>query len=114
MKNRTCRALSLDGDVRAIIERRLKARRRDCPFTFHRVMKGRPGRPIRDIYPVWKQALAKARLLEGRLFHDLRRSAVRTLIRAGVDRSWKVGTQDRVDAQGLRHRDRGRVGGGAG
>jgi hypothetical protein len=31
------------------------------------------------------EALQKAGLPAGRLFHDLRRSAVRTLIRAGVD-----------------------------
>ncbi len=33
---------------------------------------------------MWKEALAAAKLPTGMLFHDLRRSAVRTLIRAGV------------------------------
>src|SRR5437899_2625676 len=34
---------------------------------------------------MWRNALRAARLPQGLLFHDLRRSAVRTLIRAGVD-----------------------------
>ena len=34
---------------------------------------------------MWRGALKAAKLPEGRLFHDLRRSGVRTLIRAGVD-----------------------------
>jgi len=34
---------------------------------------------------MWRTALRKADIAEGRLFHDLRRSAVRTLIRSGVD-----------------------------
>jgi integrase len=84
-KNRTGRTLGLGGDVRAIIERRLRVRRLDCPLVFHRVCKGKPGRPVSDFWDVWRGALKAANLPEGRLFHDLRRSAVRTLIRAGVD-----------------------------
>jgi integrase len=86
-KNRTGRALGLEGAVRAIIERRLRERRFDCPLIFHRVCKGQPGRPITDFWDIWRNALQAARLPSGRLFHDLRRSAVRTLIRAGVDES---------------------------
>ena len=48
---------------------------------------GKPGQPITDFWDVWRDALEAARLPQGRLFHDLRRSAVRTLIRAGVDES---------------------------
>ena len=40
-----------------------------------------------DIRTSWNKALKDAKLPEGRLFHDLRRSAVRTLIRSGVDPS---------------------------
>jgi integrase len=86
-KNKRGRALGLQGEVRAIIERRAKARRLDCPLIFHRVSKGRPGQPMRDIRKVWNKALRDAKLPEGRIFHDLRRSAVRTLIRSGVDPS---------------------------
>jgi integrase len=84
-KNRTGRTLGLEGEVRTIIERRLRVRRFDCPLIFHRVCKGKPGQPITDFWDVWRNALRAAALPSGRLFHDLRRSAVRTLIRAGVD-----------------------------
>ncbi len=84
-KNRTGRTLGLEGEVRAIIERRLKVRRFDTPLIFHRKRKGKPGQPITDFWDVWRNALRNAGLPSGRLFHDLRRSAVRTLIRAGVD-----------------------------
>ena len=84
-KNRTGRTLGLKGDVRAIIERRLRVRRFDCALIFHRECKGKPGQPITDFWDVWRNALQAAGLPAGRLFHDLRRSAVRTLIRAGVD-----------------------------
>jgi integrase len=84
-KNRTGRTLGLEGEVRAIIERRLKLRRFDTPLVFHRRRKGKPGQPITDFWDVWRNALRNAGLPAGRLFHDLRRSAVRTLIRAGVD-----------------------------
>jgi integrase len=84
-KNRTGRTLGLEGEVRAIIERRLRARRFDCSLIFHRVCKRKPGQPITDFWDVWRAALTAAKLPDGRLFHDLRRSGVRTLIRAGVD-----------------------------
>lgn len=41
------------------------------------------GRPIRCFLGAWESALARAGL-PGRIFHDLRRSAVRRLVRAGV------------------------------
>ncbi len=84
-KNRTGRTLGLEGEVRAIMEGRLRVRRFDCPLIFHRECKGKPGQPITDFWDVWRNALQAAGLPAGRLFHDLRRSAVRTLIRAGVD-----------------------------
>ncbi len=88
-KNARPRALRLDQgtEVRAIVERRVEARRLDCPLIFHRVNKGKPGQPVKGIDKRWRTALEKAKLPAGRLFHDLRRSAVRTLIRAGVDPS---------------------------
>jgi hypothetical protein len=69
------------------MERRLQARRLDTPWIFHRTCKGKPGQQVYDITAVWNQALKAARPPEGRLFHDLRRSAVRTLVKAGVDRA---------------------------
>ena len=47
--------------------------------------KGKPGQASTDFWDLWRAALEAAELPEGRLFHDLRRSAVRALIRAGVD-----------------------------
>jgi len=57
---------------------------------FHRA----DGRPIRDMFVAWNNAVARAARnakgaiirpqLVGRLFHDLRRTAVRNLVRAGV------------------------------
>jgi integrase len=57
-KNRTGRTLGLEGNVRAIIERRLRVRRFDCPLVFHRECKGKPGQPITDFWDVWRNALA--------------------------------------------------------
>lgn len=71
---------------RETVERRLQARRLDTPWIFHRTCKGQPGQQIYDISDMWAAALKAARLPEGRLFHDLRRSAVCTLVKAGVDR----------------------------
>lgn len=84
-KNKKHRALKLEGVVHAIMERRLRARRFDCPLVFHLTLKAEPGQPIQDIRIMWRQALKDAQLPPGSLFHDLRRSAVRTLIRSGVD-----------------------------
>jgi integrase len=50
-----------------------------CPWVFHR-----DGQQVRGwYYDGWQTACEKAGL-PGRLFHDLRRSAVRNLVRAGV------------------------------
>jgi integrase len=46
----------------------------------------RNGKPIKDMMAAWRSATKRAGL-EGWLFHDLRRSAVRNLERAGVSRS---------------------------
>ncbi|HEX8943346.1 MAG TPA: hypothetical protein VF785_09425 [Gemmatimonadaceae bacterium] len=58
-------------------------RKNDCiiPTVFHR-----KGKPIGSYAKSWETACKKASL-EGRLVHDLRRSAVRNLERAGVSRS---------------------------
>lgn len=46
----------------------------------------REGKPIRWFYDAWRTACRKAGL-QGKLFHDCRRSAVRDMIRSGVPQS---------------------------
>jgi integrase len=91
-KNGEGRMLVLDGDAWAVIERRWQARaytdRRTkqthvSPLVFHL-----KGRPIGDIRKRWNKALEASGLPRGsKLFHDLRRSGVRDMIRAGVPQS---------------------------
>lgn len=85
------RVLVLAGPLRAVIERRLKARRLDTPLVFHREANGKPGQPIKDFRKAWAQACKAVGLTPGRrgglTFHDTRRTAVRNLIRAGVDQT---------------------------
>jgi integrase len=50
----------------------------DNPFVFTL-----DGKPFQDFRKSWKKACSSVGL-EGRLFHDLRRTAVRNMIRAGV------------------------------
>lgn len=86
------RVLGLVGELCAIIERRVQARRLDCDLIFHRA-----GRPVGEFRKTWASACAAAGLAvtEGpgkdkklrplRLIYDLRRTAVRNMVRAGVD-----------------------------
>jgi integrase len=60
----------------------------NCPLVFFRIIKTEENPvprwlPIGDFRKVWDSACAKSGLT-GRIFHDLRRSAVRALIRSGV------------------------------
>jgi integrase len=87
-KNGQTRLLPLEGQLLEIIQRREAARvitvdgqTRLVPYVFHR-----GGRPVVDFRKAWKRA-CRAAGVAGQLFHDLRRSGVRNLIRAGVDPS---------------------------
>lgn len=90
-KTRRGRVLVLTGPLLRIMEQRLQARRLDCPLIFHRVSKGLPGQPVKDFRRAWAKACEAVGLPAGRAsgftFHDLRRTAVRNLIRAGVDQA---------------------------
>ena len=77
-KNKDGRLIYLDDKLRRIIHHRYIDRHLGCPYVFHRA-----GREIRDIRGTWKRA-CKAIGLEGRIFHDLRRTAIRNMIRAGI------------------------------
>lgn len=78
-KNKRSRKLVLEGMYREIIARRFSARRLDSPHIFHR-----QGKPIGSFRKAWKTACTRAGV-PGLLFHDLSRTAVRNLIRAGID-----------------------------
>src|SRR5215831_14354048 len=87
-KNREGRSFPLTPALRVLLERRQELTRgcergqaRIIPLVFHR-----SGRRIESFRRSWKEACKKAGL-PGLLFHDLRRSAVRNLERAGVPRS---------------------------
>jgi integrase len=79
------RAIAVAGPLRTIIDRRLKARRLDTRLIFHRTSRGRPGQPVLDFMKARKAALKAAHLPAELLPYDLRRSAIRNLVRAGVD-----------------------------
>lgn len=71
------RVLALHGVLWDLIERRWKERG-SIPWVFHR-----QGLQIGDFKKAWKTACRKAGI-PGKLFHDLRRTAVRNMVRAGV------------------------------
>ncbi len=77
-KNKRGRVLVLRGDLKDLIDRRRCERLLECPYVFHTV-----GRKIGDFGKAWATACAKAGV-PGRLFHDLRRTAIRNMVRAGV------------------------------
>ena len=65
---------------------RLKGKGVLCPWVFHRTGKKVEGKPIVRFTKAGRRACAKAGC-PGRLPHDMRRSAVRNLVRAGVPQS---------------------------
>ena len=90
-KNGDPMPLPLTGGLLALIARRAAARTDLCPYVF-----ARQGRRLDRFDEVWRDAAAaigRGRKVRpdgtvvdpGLLFHDLRRSAARTLRRAGVD-----------------------------
>ena len=87
-KNGHARTIPLEGELAEIIERR-QARRAVkvngmvvlSDLIFHR-----RGKPIKEFRKSWATACKMAGV-PGRLFHDLRRSAVRDLVRSGVSQA---------------------------
>lgn len=83
-KNRQPRKVALEGILHEIIERRWKARTYeidDVTYVSDNVFHHQ-GKPIGDYRKAWATACKKAGVT--RLVHDLRRTAVRNMIRAGV------------------------------
>jgi integrase len=77
-KNKDGRLLPLSGELLEIMDRARGKRRPDCPFVFHR-----DGEPIGDFRKAWSTA-CKGAGLRPILVHDLRRTAVRNMVRAGI------------------------------
>jgi integrase len=77
-KNDDGRTLYLDPELKKILNAQLKTRHLGCPYVFHR-----DGAKICGFRKAWLNACKKAKL-GGMLFHDLRRTGVRNLVRAGV------------------------------
>ncbi len=77
-KNRDGRVLPLRSELLDVIQRAGDRRRPDCPRVFHV-----DGQPIGDFPKPWKKARA-ASGLTGLIVHDLRRTAVRNMVRAGI------------------------------
>lgn len=80
------RQFPLSGELLKVLQRQrkatdaLKRKGQIVPWVFHR-----DGRPIRNLRAAWHTACKEAGV-PGRIIHDLRRTAVRNLERAGVPR----------------------------
>lgn len=90
-KSREGRMIPLAGELYETLamQRGIRDRKHpDCPWVFFDAI----GQPVRDFRAAWERACRTAGLWEGddrtgkptKLFHDLRRTGVRNLIRAGV------------------------------
>jgi integrase len=78
-KTREGRVLVLSGPLGALIERRWHLRALGCPLVFHQ-----DGYSLEHHFEApWRRA-CKAAGVPGRLFHDLRRTAIRNMVRAGI------------------------------
>ena len=83
-KNDEAREFPLTQELRTVLEGQkaraaaLKKRGIICPWVFNRA-----GKPIREFRRSWKTACRNAGT-PGRIPHDLRRTAVRNLVRAGI------------------------------
>ena len=77
-KNGKGRTLFLEPELVDLFKDLLRNRRLDCQFVFHG-----EGKKIVDFRKSWKTACEQAKI-PSMLFHDLRRSGVRNMIRAGI------------------------------
>jgi integrase len=88
-KTRKPETMPLEGELRGIIERRREAQtiedkdgnKRFAEYVFHR-----DGQPVGDFRKAWASACEKANV-DHRLFHDLRRTASRNMLDAGVQQA---------------------------
>ncbi len=72
------------GPLLAILERRKARRRLGCALVFHRISKSEAGAPVLDYHKACRAALKTAMLPLTLRPYDLRRNALRNLIRSGT------------------------------
>lgn len=77
-KNEDGRDLYMPTVLKDVFRELFRNRRLDCRYVFHR-----NGKPLGDFRGSWKMACEKAGI-PGMHFHDLRRTAVRNMVRAGT------------------------------
>ncbi len=77
-KNNEARTVYLNDELKEEFKALFINRRLDVPFVFLR-----EDRPIKGFRKAWLKACSTAGV-KGRLFHDLRRTAIRNMVRAGV------------------------------
>lgn len=77
-KNEEARTVYLDDELKALFRKQSAKRPVGCPLVFHR-----QGKKIKYFRKSWKSACEKAGLVD-KIFHDLRRTAVRNMVRAGI------------------------------
>jgi integrase len=91
-KNGEGRVIWLTDELKAMLEGQRATCPAGCPWVFHR-----NGKRIKDLRGAWDKACQEAGLRD-KVPHDLRRSAVRNLVRAGVP--------ERIAMQVTGHADR--------
>jgi integrase len=77
-KTREGRVLALSAPLQALMETRWRARKLGCPLVFHE-----GAQSLQGFKNAWERA-CEASERRGKLFHDLRRTAVRNMVRAGI------------------------------
>lgn len=77
-KNKEARSLYLDDELLRLFKLQHLKKIEGCQYVFHR-----KGKKISNFRKAWKKACKKVGL-EGRLFHDFRRTAARNLRRSGT------------------------------
>ncbi len=89
-KNRKPRIIYLAGELYDCLRNQMIVKERaypECEYVFFREALSPEGKleaqPIRNFMAAWRTACRKAKL-SGKVFHDLRRSGVRNLVRSGV------------------------------